>query len=52
MAPREPHVELLANGAVIALAGELDAYDAPELRRTFETVLESEPRSSCSISRT
>lgn len=43
MAPPEPHVELLANGAVIALAGELDAFDAPELRRTFETVLESEP---------
>jgi anti-sigma B factor antagonist len=43
MAPRKPRVELLANGAVITLSGELDAFDAPELRRTFETVRESEP---------
>jgi anti-sigma B factor antagonist len=43
MAPPEPRVELLANGAVITLSGELDAYDAPELRGTFERVLETEP---------
>jgi anti-sigma B factor antagonist len=43
MAPPDPHVELLPNGAVITLSGELDAFDAPELRRTFETVLENEP---------
>ena len=44
MAPPDPRVELLANGGVITLSGELDAFDAPELRRAFETVLESEPR--------
>ena len=43
MTPPEPQVESLANGAVITLSGELDAYDAPELRRTFETLLETEP---------
>jgi anti-sigma B factor antagonist len=43
MAPPEPRVESLANGAVITLSGELDAYNAPELRSTFERVLESEP---------
>ena len=43
MATPEPHVESLPNGAVITLSGELDAYDAPELRRTFEAVLETEP---------
>ena len=43
MAPPEPRIESLPNGAVITLFGELDAFDAPELRRTFETVLESEP---------
>ena len=39
----EPRVESLASGAVITLSGELDAFDAPELRRAFETVLETEP---------
>jgi anti-sigma B factor antagonist len=43
MAPPEPRVESLANGAVITLSGELDAFNAPDLRRTFEEVLESEP---------
>ena len=43
MAPPEPRVEPLANGAVITLSGELDAFNAPELRSTFETVLETEP---------
>jgi anti-sigma B factor antagonist len=43
MASPEPRIESLPNGAVITLSGELDAYDAPELRRTFETVLETEP---------
>ena len=43
MAPPEPRVESLANGAVITLSGELDAFNAPELRSTFEAVLETEP---------
>ena len=43
MAPPEPRVEPFANGAVITLSGELDAYNAPELRSTFERVLETEP---------
>jgi anti-sigma B factor antagonist len=43
MAPPEPRVEPLANGVVITLSGELDAFNAPELRSTFETVLETEP---------
>jgi anti-sigma B factor antagonist len=43
MAPREPHVESLARGAVVTLTGELDAFDAPELRATFDTVLADGP---------
>ena len=43
MATLEPHVELLPDGVVITLSGELDAYDAPELRRTFEKVLATKP---------
>jgi len=43
MASSEPRIESLPNGAVITLSGELDAFDAPELRRTFETVLETKP---------
>jgi anti-sigma B factor antagonist len=43
MGAPEPHVQLLANGAAITLSGELDAFNAPELRRAFETVLRSEP---------
>ena len=43
MGAPEPHVQSLAKGAAITLSGELDAFDAPVLRRTFETVLESEP---------
>jgi anti-sigma B factor antagonist len=43
MGAPEPHVQSLAKGAAITLSGELDAFDAPGLRRTFETVLESEP---------
>jgi anti-sigma B factor antagonist len=43
MAPPEPRVESLANCVVITLSGELDAYNAPELRSTFEAVLETEP---------
>ena len=29
--------------AVVTLKGELDAFDAPELRRTFEATLEGQP---------
>jgi anti-sigma B factor antagonist len=43
MASPEPRVESLANCVVVTLLGELDAYNAPELRSTFETVLETEP---------
>ena len=44
MAPPEPRIESLANCAVITLSGELDAFDAPDLRETFEEVLEAKPR--------
>ena len=41
--PATPRIEAYAGGAVIALAGELDAYDAPSLRESFPELLESEP---------
>ncbi len=41
--PATPRIEPFAGGAVIALSGELDAFDAPELREAFQTVLESTP---------
>jgi anti-sigma B factor antagonist len=41
--PATPRIEPFAGGAVIALSGELDAYDAPALREAFQTVLENEP---------
>ena len=44
MSSPEPRVESLENCAVITLSGELDAFNAPELRRTFEEVLEAKPR--------
>jgi anti-sigma B factor antagonist len=44
MSPPEPHVESLADCVVITLSGELDAFDAPDLRRTFEEALEAKPR--------
>lgn len=34
---------MLARGAVVTLTGELDAFDAPELRRTFDAVLADAP---------
>lgn len=34
---------MLARGAVVTLTGELDAFDAPQLRRTFDTVLADAP---------
>jgi anti-sigma B factor antagonist len=43
MARPEPRVESLANCVVITLSGELDAFNAPELRSTFEAVLETKP---------
>jgi len=43
MTPPGPRVESLASGAVVTLSGELDAFDAPDLRRAFETVLETRP---------
>jgi anti-sigma B factor antagonist len=43
MAPSEPHIEPFAAGAAMALAGELDAYDAPGLRSSFQTLLKGEP---------
>jgi anti-sigma B factor antagonist len=43
MAPREPRVEQVAGCAVVTLQGELDAFDAPELRRTFEATLQDRP---------
>ena len=44
MAPPEPRIESRANCVVITLSGELDAFNAPDLRRTFEEVLEAKPR--------
>ncbi len=41
--PATPRIESFAGGAVITLSGELDAFDAPELREAFHTVLESTP---------
>jgi anti-sigma B factor antagonist len=41
--PATPRIELFSGGAVIVLAGELDAYDAPALRESFQAVLESAP---------
>ena len=41
--PAKPRIEPFAGGAVVALSGELDAYDAPALRETFQKLLESEP---------
>jgi anti-sigma B factor antagonist len=43
MASPEPHVEPLSNGVAITLSGELDAFDAPELRRTFHEALADGP---------
>jgi anti-sigma B factor antagonist len=40
--PAEPRIEPLAGGAVVTLSGELDAYDAPALRKSFQTLTESE----------
>lgn len=34
---------MLARGALVTLTGELDAFDAPELRRTFDMVLADAP---------
>ena len=42
MASPEPHLEPFARGAVITLAGELDAHDAPALRKVFERALATE----------
>ncbi|MET0938020.1 MAG: STAS domain-containing protein, partial [Gaiellaceae bacterium] len=44
MAPPEPRIESHANCVVIMLSGELDAFNAPDLRRTFEEVLDAKPR--------
>jgi anti-sigma B factor antagonist len=41
--PATPRIEPFAGGAVIALSGELDAFDAPVLRDSFQELLESEP---------
>jgi anti-sigma B factor antagonist len=43
MNPPEPLVDEFARGSVVTLAGELDAFDAPELKRTFESVFSKEP---------
>ena len=39
MPPESPQIEQFDSGVVLTLTGELDAFDAPELRRTFETAL-------------
>ena len=39
-----PHVEPVAGGLVLTLRGELDAYDAPELRRAFADSTAQESR--------
>ena len=41
--PATPRIEPFADGAVIALSGELDAYDAPGLREAFQELLDGEP---------
>jgi anti-sigma B factor antagonist len=42
--PASPRIEPFAGGAVITLSGELDAYDAPALRESFQGLLQNEPR--------
>jgi anti-sigma B factor antagonist len=38
-----PHIEPFTGGTVVALAGELDAYDAPALREAFQALLDRAP---------
>lgn len=42
MPPEPPQIKQFDGGVVLTLDGELDAYDAPELRRMFEEALATE----------
>jgi anti-sigma B factor antagonist len=41
--PATPRIEPFAAGVVIALSGELDAYDAPALREAFQELVDGAP---------
>jgi anti-sigma B factor antagonist len=43
VAPEMPSIEQFERGLVITLTGELDAFDAPALRETFEAGLAGTP---------
>jgi anti-sigma B factor antagonist len=38
-----PRIEPFDGGAVVTLSGELDAFDAPALRESFQSLLEAGP---------
>ncbi|NDU78375.1 hypothetical protein GWI34_38185 [Actinomadura sp. DSM 109109] len=39
----DPRIEPFDSGAVVTLAGELDAFDAPGLREAFHSLMETSP---------
>jgi len=39
----DPRIEPFDSGAVVTLAGELDAFDAPSLREAFHSLMEAGP---------
>ena len=41
--PESPPIEQFERGAIVTLTGELDAFDAPGLRKTFEQALAAAP---------